>query len=140
MHIAKKMTGKASGIPIGLAAGALISLVITFAGAATTAYLVAKEKIGEGSIGYAAMLIAVVAAAMGAWCAFSAIKRRRMQICMLSGGVYFGTLLAMTALFFGGRYQGMWATLLSILVGCGIVALFPTKSSTKIRRKKRGYR
>ena len=140
MHIAKKVTGRASAIPVGLAIGALISLVITFAGAATTAQMVAMEKIGEGSIGYAAMLIAAVAAAMGAWGAYSAIKRRRLQICMMSGAFYFGMLLAMTALFFGGRYQGMGVTALMILVGCGIVALFPTKSSGKFKRKKRGYR
>ena len=140
MRISKKMTGRASAIPVGLAIGALVSLVITIAGAATTAYLLSAEKIGQGSIGYAAMLIAVLAGAMGAWGAFSAIKRRRLQICMLSGVVYYSILLAMTALFFGGRYRGMGVTLLCILVGCGIVALFPAKSAGKFKAKKRGYR
>ncbi len=140
MQIAKKVTGRASGIPVGLSIGAVISLLITVAGAATTAQLVATEKIGEDGIGYAAMLIAAVAAAMGAWGAYSAVKRRRLQICMLSGGVYFGILLAMTALFFGGRYRGMGVTALAILFGCGIIALFPAKSSNKFRRRKKGYR
>ena len=135
-----KIKGTATGLPVGLAIGAMISLIITMAGAAVTAYLVLNERVGENGIGYAAIAVLFLAAVMGAWGAYSCIKKQRLQICLLSAGVYYLLLLAITALFFGGQYQGMGVTAFVVLIGTLIVAFFPGKGSAKMKFKKRNYR
>lgn len=136
----RKIKGTATGIPAGLAIGALISLIITMAGAAVMAYLVLNETVGESGIGYASMIVLFIGAAMGAWGAYSSIKKQRLQICLMSAGVYYLILLAITALFFGGQYQGLGVTALVVLIGTQVVAFFPGKESAKIKFKKHAYR
>lgn len=140
MHMNQKLFGRALGIPAGVGLGALISLLITLVGAALVSYLIAAEKIGEGTIGFSALIILSVAAAIGAWCAVSVVKRLRLQVSMMSGGSYYLILLALTALFFGGQYEGMGVSALIILAGCALVALIPSKSGKIFRKKKRSYR
>ena len=86
MYGKKKVTGTALGIPGGVGLGIVVSLLITLAGAALAAWLIASEKIGEGSIGYAAMVILALASASGALVAVLLTKRLRLQVCMLTGG------------------------------------------------------
>lgn len=136
----RKIKRTATGIPAGLAIGALISLIITMAGAAVMAYLVLNETVGESGIGYASMIVLFIGAAMGAWGAYSSIKKQRLQICLMSAGVYYLILLAITALFFGGQYQGLGVTALVVLIGTQVVAFFPGKESAKIKFKKHAYR
>lgn len=136
----RKIKGTATGIPAGLAIGALISLIITMAGAAVTAYLVLKERVGENGIGYASMIVLFIGSTMGAWGAYSSIRKQRLQVCLMSAGVYYLILLAITALFFGGQYQGMGVTALVVLVGTLAVAFFPGKGGAKMKLKKRAYR
>lgn len=140
MHQKFKPRGKATAIPVGLAIGGVISLIITLVGSAATAYLVLNQQIGENSVGYASIVILLLGSSMGAWGAYTCIKRQRLQICLLSVAVYYLSLLAITALFFGGRYQGMGVTAIVIFIGGAIVALFPTKGKANFKFKKRAYR
>ena len=133
-------SGTATAMPVGLAIGGLISLIVTFAGAAATAYLVFNQRIEANGIGYASMIILFLGAVMGAWGAFSCIKKQRLQVSLMSAAVYYLILLAITALFFGGQYQGMGVTAIVILIGALTVALFPAKGTAKFRFKKRAYR
>lgn len=135
-----KVKGTSKTIPLGLGIGSIISLIITFIGSAVTAYLITTEKIGQGSTGYASLLILFTAAAMGAWGAVSSVKRLRLQICLLSGGLYYLILLAITALFFGGQYDGMGVTAIVTFIAVVLVAIIPTKTGQKISSKKRAYR
>lgn len=139
MHTKKKVTGTAMAIPAGLGIGIGVSLVVTLLGAALTAWLIGAERIGEASIGYGAMAILVLASAVGAFVSSSLIKRLRLQICLLSGVGYFLTLLGMTALFFGGQYQGMGVSSIAVLIGCVAVAFMPGKSSPQGKRRKFAY-
>lgn len=140
MRYNRKMKGTATAIPTGLAIGGLINLIVTMAGSAASAYLVLNQRIGDNGIGYATMVILFVSTVLGAWGAYSCIKKQRLQVCLLSAALYYLLLLAITALFFGGQYQGMGVTALVILVSALTVALFPTKNSIKMKVKKRGYR
>ena len=135
-----RASGKAMGIPAGIAIGTLISLIISLGGAAVSAWLVSAEKIGDSSIGYAAMLVVALAAAVGAWFSATAIQRLRLQMCLLSGLCYFLTLLGITALFFGGQYQGIGGIAVVILCGCAVIAFLPTKKGQFKLEKKKSYR
>lgn len=135
-----KTSGKAVGIPFGLTLGTLTSLVVSVLGAAISAWLISSEKIGQGGIGYAAIIILVLAAISGAMVSTMLTKRLRLQVCMLSGVIYYLVLLGITALFFGGQYQGMVASAVVILVGCAIVAFLPAKSGQYKMKRKKAYR
>lgn len=136
----RKVKGTALSMPIGLALGLAVSMVVTLAGSGLIAYLVLGETLGENAIGYGAMVTVLLSAALGAWTAVGRIKRRRLLSCLASGGCYFGALLSMTALFFGGQYQGMGVTALLVLGGAGSVALLSLKSEGQSRGRKKKYR
>ena len=120
----KKMKKKtASSIPAGIGIGLLVSVVITLAGSALTAYLVYSESVPEEGMGYGIILTLLLSTIIGAWISVGRIQRLRMQMCMLSGLCYYLTLLAMTALFFGGQYSGVGITALVVVGGCGTVAI-----------------
>lgn len=140
MYAKRKVKGTAMGIPGGLGLGIVASLLITFAGAAVTAWLIASEKIGEGTAGYAVMVILALASATGSLVAVHLVKRLRLQVCMLTGGCYYLTLLALTALLFGGQYQGMGVSAVIVLGGCALIAFLPAKNSRMALKLKKTYR
>lgn len=138
----RKVTGNASSMPAGLAVGSLAALGITFVGSALAGYLVSSERLPESAIGWCAMVILLVSSVLSAAVAVRKIKHRRVYVCALSGVIYYGVLLAMTALFFGGQYQGMGVTALVVLAGCGIVVLLGLRGEKggKYRKRKNRHR
>ena len=140
MVVNKKVTGKSKPIAAGLAAGTAISLAVTLLGAAIIANLVLSEKIEAQSIGYGAAVILLAASALGAWISSVLVKRRWMLICLGAGGSYYLMLLAITALFFGGQYQGMGVTALLVLGGCGAVGLLGLRGEKQGGKRTRKYR
>ena len=140
MYGKKKIKGTAMSMPAGVGIGLLISLVITVAGAAITAWLIASEKVGQGSSGYAVMLTHALGAGLGALSSVYFIKKQRLQVCMLSGACYYLSLLAMTALLFGGQYQGMGVSAIVILGMCAVIAFLPTQKGQVRGKKKKLYR
>ena len=87
------------------------------------AALIGGERIPEESVGYGVMVILTLSSFSGAMAAAGRIRRRRLLICLLSAGIYYGILLAMTALFFGGQYSGAGVTALMVLCGAGLAIL-----------------
>lgn len=139
MVVNKKVTGKAVPMAAGLGIGLAVSMALTMIGGAVTANLILTEKIGEGAIGYGAILILLLSSAMGAWLAAVLIKSRWMVVCLGAGGSYYLTLLGITALFFGGQYQGMGVTALVILGGCGAVGLLGLRAGNGTRKRTKKY-
>lgn len=138
----KTAGGKAGTIPVGIAFGLLVSLTVTLVGAALLAYLIAAEKLGADGVGWGAMVILAAASALGTWTAVIRILRRRLMVCGICAAGYYLLLLGMTALFFGGQYEGMGVTALTVLGGSGIVLLLETlgKKGSKRSRKITAYR
>lgn len=140
MTVNQKVTGTAVSIPVGLTIGAMVSLAITGVLSALTAWLILGGNLLENSVGYCAMVILLISSAAGAAAAIHKIKRLRFQMGMASGGVYFVCLLAATALFFGGQYEGIGVTGLMIFCGCSLVILLGPGRQNRAgcrRRKKR---
>lgn len=134
----QKVTGAAASIPKGIGIGLLISILITVAGSAMTALLITREALPENGIGYCAIVILILSASIGALVAYKSIKHRRMVVCMVHGLCYYLILLSITALFFGGQYQGMGVTALAVLAGCSAVGLLGLKGEKRstVRVKK----
>lgn len=125
-----------SKMAVGLVVGAATSMSISLLGAGLTAYLIESEKIGEGSIRTAAMVITILSASIGAWMAMAKVQKQRMQVCLLCGLAYYLLLISTTAMFFGGQYYGMGISALAVLGGCGTVAFLASRGSGKKGRKK----
>lgn len=140
MVVNKKVSGKAMNIPVGLAIGLAVSVVMTIIGAVIVANLLITEKIGENAIGYGAIIILLLSSAVGSWLAALLIKHRWMIVCLGAGGCYFLTLLAITALFFGGQYQGMGVTALAVLGGSGAVGLLGLNRENRSRKRGKKFR
>ena len=137
MVMNRKVTGRAMSMPAGIAAGVGVSLGITLLGAVLLGWLIDRQTLDIGSIGYGAMVILLTAAALGALIAKALIKHRALVVCLISGAGYYLTLLAITALFFGGQYQGMGVTLGLVLAGAGAAGLLSLKKKKSITK---GYR
>jgi putative membrane protein (TIGR04086 family) len=140
MGIKKSSAKTAVALPVGIGLGVLVSLIVTLIGATAITQLVTTEKISENNIGYAIIAVLLISSIIGAWMAATQTKRLRLQVCLLEGTGYFLTLMAMTALFFGGRYQGMWATCITILLGSTMMALLSTLGQRKWKIKNKAYR
>lgn len=142
MVVNQKVTGTASTMPVGIVLGLLGSLGITFSGAALSGLLIWKEVLSEDAIGYCAMLFILISSVAGTSVSVARIKRRRVFVCAIAGGVYFASLLSLTALFFGGQYQGVGVTALLIMAGSTLVALLGLrqKRTQKYHKRKRATR
>lgn len=138
----RKVTGTAMSMPGGLALGGCISVAVTLLGSLLAANLISREVIPQSSIGYCSMVILLLSSLLGTAVAVRRIKHRRLFVCAVSCAIYYGLLLASTAMFFGGMYQGMGVTALVVLAGSGIVALLGLKGekSQSGRRSKIHHR
>lgn len=134
MTMNQKPTGTAMSMPAGLAVGGVWSLAITIGLSAVIAKLIDGGAVAQGSIGYFVISILLIASITGALQSFRKIKRRRMLVCLISGLIYFCVLLSITALCFGGQYQGVSATGLVVLCGsccAGLMGLREKKQGRK---------
>lgn len=139
---AKWNSGKAVSIPKGLAIGNGISLGLTLLLSLGLAGLISRERLQWDQIGYGILVILFFSALLGAIVTVKAVKRQRLMIAMGSGLLFWATLIAITALFFGGQYDGMLVTGLIILAASGTVALMglrqeKRKGTVPYRRKGR---
>lgn len=134
----RKITGRASSIPAGVAYGAIISMSITIIIAAVVAHLISSEMLSHRNIGYSSMIILFISSLTGSWCGAKRIKRLHIQTAAMCGCVYFLTLLAITAVFFGGQYEGIGITLTLIVLGStagGFIAARKPKKANSFRHR-----
>ena len=113
----QKHTGRAVSIPSGLAAGAITSIMVTLIVSAVGAWMIAAEVMPQKQIGYCSVVSLLLAAIFGSLTAMKRVKRKTMMVGLLNGGVYYGILIILTVLFFGGNLQGMGVTMVVVLLG-----------------------
>lgn len=137
----RKVTGTAAAIPAGLTLGAVASIAVTLLLSGVSAWLILNGRLPEQAVGYCAMVILLLSSAAGAAVAAARVKRLRFQICMAAGAIYYVLLVTMTAMFFGGIYDGMGVTALMVLCGCGLVILlgFGGGNRAGCRKRKMGH-
>ena len=133
----KKLTGKGTSIPTGIGLGVVLSVLITVAGAALVAYLLVSEKMEISAIGLSAIVLLGVASFAGAILGAGLAKVNRLPVCLAVGGGYFLVLLGLTALLFGGQYQGVGAALIPVLLGSAFAGLLGLKGKKGFQFKKR---
>lgn len=133
----RKPTGRAAGFPKGIALGNLAAMSSTLALAAVLAALIGSGTIKEESLGYGVMALLYLSAALGGRVAFGLIKHRRALVFALSALTYLVSLTALTALFFGGRFDGFFPTAMLIIGGSGTAFLLSARAQKgRPRRRK----
>ena len=134
-----KLTARAMTIPAGLAVSMGAALALTAACSGLAAWLILRGLIPETAVGYLAMAILPASSAVAAIVAEGTIQRLRVQMCLAASGGYYLSLLAVTAVFFGGQYQGMGVT--ALMAACGsvlVILLAPgSKNRAGCRRRKK---
>lgn len=136
-----KRTGKASSVSGGMAIAAFASMNTTLILSAVIAKLLDTERITWEQAGYWIMGMLYIASFIGGKSASAAMKRQRVLVCIMSGVLYWGLLLCMTALFFGGKFSAVWETAGMIAAGCGTAALLPEPRKKKHEKRiRRSYR
>ena len=101
--------------------------------------LILSGKTGWGAMGYGAIGILLAASYVGSGVSCRLIMHRKLLVCILSGIIYLCSLAAITALLFGGKYEGIWLSALLVAGGVGASALVhcAEKRDGGRRRKKR---
>ena len=135
--VKSKKDGRAVSIPSGLAAGAAVSIAATVVISFVGAQMILNEVMTQERIGYCSMAALLAGTILGAVTASGKIRHRKLLMCMLSGGVYFCLLLAATALFFGGQYEGFGITFLTVLMGSFAAALMTSREGKGGKKRKR---
>lgn len=134
-----KFGGKAKSIPVGMSISAIVSLSVTLLSSFVIAYFLNNERMSWEQAGYWIMGMLFSAAFLGGKSANVAIKHQKILISLMSGVLYWGLLLCLTALFFGGDYCGLGETAVLILAGSGSAALL-SMSARNNRTPKTKYR
>ena len=135
-----KAHGRASSMPWGLAAGAAVSTVVTMMICMIGAWLIGAEIMSQQQIGYCSILALLMGAILGAITAWKKIQRQKLMVCLLSGGVYYAILAAITIVFFDGGFQGMGVTFVTVLIGCAAAVLLTnTEQKQKSIKKRKKY-
>lgn len=131
-----KTKGKAAAIPAGIGIGLCVGLITTLLGAVLLAFALAGETLTVDTMGYGVMVVLFVAAFISSMVATWCIKHRKMQVSLITAGAYLLMLLAMNALFFGGQYEGVGATVLVVAIA-GAAAAFIGSSGGKTAKHHR---
>ena len=117
MHSRHKRTGRALPVPAGLALGAVMALTLTLVSSIALGKCMENNKISEGNIGYWVMIQLFTITLFSALLCAEKVKHQKIVLCAASGVVYWGILMSITALFFGGQYEAVWETTAVIAVG-----------------------
>jgi putative membrane protein (TIGR04086 family) len=113
----KKTKGTATAVPLGVLWGAIISMLMTVISALILTWLTLNEITNQQKLGYCIMGSLLCAAILGSFVSTTLVKRRKLLICLMTGLTYYITLLGITALFFGGNFQG--AAVKGLLIAAG---------------------
>ena len=117
----------------GILIGVLVSLGVMLLSAGLLVFMISKGSLQESSIGYAALVVLLLSSALGASMAAGITERKKMFTGIITALTYGICLLACTALFFGGQYQGVGVTMLVILAGGVLPALIGNKEKKKYK-------
>lgn len=136
MTIRKPQNGRATSMTQGLITGLAINFIITLAATAILAKMIDREILPWQNIGYAIIPVLIFGSFAGAYTACQKIKRQKLGVSMLSGLLYWIALMAMTALFYGGKYESVAVTAALIMVGCFAAFLLTAPKAARIKYRK----
>ena len=117
--------------------GLLAAMAVLAAGTALAAMLIGNDMLGQVWFNYGTVLVVLLSSSIGSVITISGTNRRKLIISGLFSISYWGSLLAITALFFAGIYSGVVVTLLLVLAGSAMPVLLCATGEKKHRKATR---
>lgn len=114
-------------------AGCITGILFLMVSAAILSTLILNGSIPERSINYYILVLIVVSVFLGTIVGRKRAGECKKIVCIITGTAIFCSLLLVTAVLFGGRYNGVGETGLLILCGC----VLPIFVKTNGRKKKK---
>lgn len=130
----RKRTG---GLAQALAAGIGAAVGMTFLLTTVFAYIMDAQLLKESAAPYAAVVILLLSACVGALVTVRLYPQRRMLLCLGTGGGYLLFLLCMAALFFHGDLRGFLLTAAVVCGGAVAIGLLGLRSKGGKKRYKK---
>ena len=117
--IGKKTFPMLTGVMIGVG----VCVILMIAGASAAAALILNETFGQAWMQYINVITHMLAVAVGSAVAARLVGHKKMLACAMTTGIYLAVLLMINAVFFGGTFHGVIASVLAMLAGIGISAV-----------------
>ena len=127
MSYRKKGRVTKASMPVSLAAGCILAWVITIVIAVIVAIFIAGERASEEFTNPAAVIALLAASFAGAMIAGGMAEQKRMIVCVISGGIYYLSLICVNMLFFDGSFRGLLGAALTVMGSCVIAGLLHTR-------------
>ena len=113
-------------------------MLLTAGLGALLAFFVSREVVRQENLGYGVMVILFLGGAMAFGASYRRIKRRRLLVFVLSAVGLLGSLTALTALVFGGQFEGIFPTAMLIIGGSGTAFLLSSRKEAGGKHRKIG--
>ena len=139
MVVNRKPTGTGKSMPMGLAIGWIVSMVITAVACGIITCLILNGKAGWEVMGYGAIIILFAASYAGAAVSCRMIMHRKLLVCILSGVIFYLSLIMATMLLCGGKMDSVWITALLTAGGTATAVLVhcaEKRGSVRHKRKR----
>ena len=120
----------------GILWGASTSIVVTILLCFILTAMIHKEKLEENNVGYGVLAIVILASFTGAYTACRCIGKQRLAIGLLTGATYLCMLMIITATAFGAKYSGIGETVLLILCGNILAAMWTSRKKSAGKKRK----
>ena len=122
---------------IGAGIGVFMTAILTCGISA----VIANGIMNEDAIDYIAVVVRCISALAGITAVSRAVKGKRLIHFLITGGLYWGYLMVITALLFDGHYQGVILSLVIIIGLSAVLGFFATgrSSGNKKSRKFHNY-
>mgnify|MGYP003413196440 CR=1 FL=1 len=114
-----------------IAVGTVTSSLVLFLGISVFALLITKEVIGEPYIGYCALVILLLSSMSGTIAIQWGTKGMHPQINLIVTAIFFLMLAFLTVIFFEGKFQGVFVTLIVVFSGYLLPALLGKQKKNK---------
>lgn len=138
MLVNQKPTGTASTMVGGIAWGTACAMALAAVLSAVLAFFISREVVKQENLGYGVMAILFLSGALAFSASYRRVKRRRLLVFALSAAAFLVSLTAITALFFGGQYDGIFPTAMLIIGGSGTAFLLSARKRTGEKHRKMG--
>lgn len=134
----KAKSGKAASIPAGLGISLAVNICVTCILTMLIAWMIKKNTVEWDYAGIMIMFTLLISSFLGAKAAIMTIKTQFLLISVMSGTMYWMSLICITAIFFGGEYCSLMET--AALIASGSIAAALLRSSGKrASKRKRQY-
>ena len=117
MNKRSRVLKEKQNMPVGIFIGVCIALALTFLFSALLALLIVHEHVNINKTGLFTFTITVISSLVSAVIAGKSTQAKPALSCGLSAIIYGLIILGIGILFFDGRLQGIWTSLVAIIIG-----------------------